>query len=222
MVNGKAVDSLESWVALIEGQPEGTLNIATRSGGRNETFPILGKAAASLVPPRERPMIGANFRSRRMITHVDPIEQFENIIVTTLQVLGSLFDSDSDVSIRNLSGPPGIIRVINELSKIDIRHVIWFVCLLNINLAIINLLPIPVLDGGHIAFATLAKLREKGAAAEFDCCHSGHIHDPAFLSHDLRELFRRKALAGRPRNRKAAQIAEHSLYRTGFSTQIDG
>ena len=161
MVNGKAVDSLESWVALIEGQPEGTLNIATRNGGRNETFPILGKAAASLVPPRERPMIGANFRSRRMITHVDPIEQFENIIVTTLQVLGSLFDSDSDVSIRNLSGPPGIIRVINELSKIDIRHVIWFVCLLNINLAIINLLPIPVLDGGHIAFATLAKLRGK-------------------------------------------------------------
>ena len=161
MVNGKAVDSLESWVALIEGQPEGTLNIATRSGGRNETFPILGKAAASLVPPRERPMIGADFLSKRMITHVDPIEQFENIIVTTLQVLGSLFDRDSDVSIRNLSGPPGIIRVINELSKIDIRHVIWFVCLLNINLAIINLLPIPVLDGGHIAFATLAKLRGK-------------------------------------------------------------
>ena len=161
MVNGKAVDSLESWVALIEGQPEGTLNIATRSGDRIETFPILGKAATSLVPPRERPMIGANFRSKRMITRVDPIEQFENIIVTTLQVLGSLFDRDSDVSIRNLSGPPGIIRVINELSKIDIRHVIWFVCLLNINLAIINLLPIPVLDGGHIAFATLAKLRGK-------------------------------------------------------------
>ena len=161
MVNGKAVDSLESWVALIEGQREGTLNIATRSGDRIETLPILGKATASLVPPRERAMIGADFRSRRMITHVDPIEQFENIIVTTFQVLGSLFDRDSDVSIRNLSGPPGIIRVINELSRIDIRHVIWFVCLLNINLAIINLLPIPVLDGGHIAFATLAKLRGK-------------------------------------------------------------
>ena len=105
-------------------------------------------------------MIGADFlRSKIMITRVDPIEQFENIIVTTLQVLGSLFDRDSDVGIRNLSGPPGIIRVINDLSKIDIRHVIWFVCLLNINLAILNLLPIPVLDGGHIAFATLAKLR---------------------------------------------------------------
>ena len=160
LVNGKAVDSVESWVELIESQPEGTLSIATRSGDRIETFPIFGKAAASLVPPRERPMIGADFlRSKMMITRVDPIEQFENIIVTTLQVLGSLFDSDSDVGIRNLSGPPGIIRVINDLSRIDIRHVIWFVCLLNINLAILNLLPIPVLDGGHIAFATLAKLR---------------------------------------------------------------
>lgn len=161
MVNGKAVDSLQGWVTLIEAQPKGTLNIATRRGERIETFPIFGEAVASLVPSRERPMIGAGFRTKTMITHVDPIEQFENIIVTTFQVLGGLFHRDSDVSIRNLSGPPGIIRVINELSKIDIRHVIWFVCLLNLNLAIINLLPIPVLDGGHIAFATLAKLRGK-------------------------------------------------------------
>ena len=53
------------------------------------------------------------------------------------------------------------IRLLYFLANIDIRLVIWFTCLLNINLAILNLLPIPVLDGGHIVFATLAKLRGK-------------------------------------------------------------
>jgi regulator of sigma E protease len=51
--------------------------------------------------------------------------------------------------------------VIHQFSQIDIRLVIWFICLLNINLAILNLLPIPVLDGGHIVFAAIARLRGK-------------------------------------------------------------
>jgi regulator of sigma E protease len=37
--------------------------------------------------------------------------------------------------------------------------VLWFTILININLAIFNLLPIPVLDGGHILFATIGKIR---------------------------------------------------------------
>jgi regulator of sigma E protease len=37
--------------------------------------------------------------------------------------------------------------------------VLWFTILINVNLAIFNLMPIPVLDGGHIVFATVAKLR---------------------------------------------------------------
>ena len=220
MVNGKAVDSLESWVALIEGQPEGTLNIATRSGGRNETFPILGKAAASLVPPRERPMIGANFRSKRMITRVDPIEQFENIIVTHPsgpgKPLRSRLRCQHPQFERSSRHHPGHQRALED--RYPSRHLVR--------------LPAEY-QSGHYQPASHTRPRwgshclchsgeaaEKGAAAEFGCCHSGHIHDPAFLSHDLRELFRRKALAGRPRNRKAAQIAEHSLYRTGFSKQI--
>jgi len=42
-----------------------------------------------------------------------------------------------------------------------IRFVLNFLVVINVNLAILNLLPIPVLDGGHMAFATIAKLRGK-------------------------------------------------------------
>ena len=160
-VNGLPVTSLQNWISAINNQPNGTLSISVTSDGESEIVPILGTAKAYLTPSLERPMIGAEFRSRQMIVHLDPLRQFRGIVSTTFQVLGSLISTKSDISIRHLSGPPGIIRVINQLSKIDIRHVLWFICLLNINLAIINLLPIPVLDGGHIAFATLAKLRGK-------------------------------------------------------------
>ena len=50
LVNGKAVDSLESWVELIESQPEGTLSIATRSGDRIETFPYSEKRPPASSP----------------------------------------------------------------------------------------------------------------------------------------------------------------------------
>ena len=49
----------------------------------------------------------------------------------------------------------------------DIRYVIWITILVNINLAVFNLLPIPVLDGGHMLFATLGKLRGRALPNEF-------------------------------------------------------
>ncbi|MBQ8722725.1 MAG: site-2 protease family protein, partial [Opitutales bacterium] len=47
-----------------------------------------------------------------------------------------------------------------ELS-FDLRRVIMLTILININLAFLNLLPVPVLDGGHILFATIERIRRK-------------------------------------------------------------
>ena len=158
-VSRSSYTSLASWVELVNESPEGTLSLIIERENETKHFAILGTASASLISPQKRPMIGAQLGGRQMTIYLNPIEQFTEIIQTTLQVLGSLVSTNSDIGFRNLSGPPGIIRAIDQLSKIDIRLVLWFVCLLNINLAILNLLPIPVLDGGHIAFATLAKIR---------------------------------------------------------------
>ena len=65
------------------------------------------------------------------------------------------------MGIRNLSGPVGISYTLYVISQIGILEVLSIVVLINVNLAILNLLPIPVLDGGHMAFATISKLRGK-------------------------------------------------------------
>ena len=56
----------------------------------------------------------------------------------------------SDIGLSDLSGPLGISRIYWDASQAGIRFVLWIAILVNVNLAIFNLLPIPVLDGGAI------------------------------------------------------------------------
>jgi regulator of sigma E protease len=53
------------------------------------------------------------------------------------------------VGISDLSGPVGILAMLGAMVKTDYRLALNFLVLLNVNLAILNMLPIPVLDGGH-------------------------------------------------------------------------
>jgi regulator of sigma E protease len=78
-----------------------------------------------------------------------------------------LINPQSDIGVSKLSGPLGIIRIFNATAQSDIRLVLWFTILINVNLAILNLLPVPVLDGGHILFATIERLRSKALPADF-------------------------------------------------------
>ena len=60
-----------------------------------------------------------------------------------------------------MSGPVGIIHGLNVMARRGWVDLIWFVALINVNLALFNLLPIPVLDGGHMLFATISKLLKR-------------------------------------------------------------
>lgn len=60
-----------------------------------------------------------------------------------------------------VSGPVGIAILTGEVAKLGIGHVLQFAAMLSINLAIINILPIPALDGGRIAFLALEAVRRK-------------------------------------------------------------
>jgi regulator of sigma E protease len=53
------------------------------------------------------------------------------------------------------------------LAKEGLPFALWFTILVNVNLAVLNLLPIPVLDGGHILFATIGRLRGRALPIDF-------------------------------------------------------
>ncbi|MGX8716523.1 MAG: site-2 protease family protein [bacterium] len=102
--------------------------------------------------------LGVFFAQPTIIIHENPIKQFKQAILSTVETLTSLANKNSDVKVQHLMGAPGIMRLLHRFSTNDFRRLLWFIVLLNINLAILNLLPIPVLDGGHILFASIEKI----------------------------------------------------------------
>jgi regulator of sigma E protease len=70
-----------------------------------------------------------------------------------------LHSKQTGVGLKDLSGPPGILMNLAAQVKNDFRLALDFMVLLNFSLALLNLLPLPVLDGGHIVMAILEKLR---------------------------------------------------------------
>jgi regulator of sigma E protease len=92
-----------------------------------------------------------------------PLRQFEDVSKLMGYTINALFHSkQTGVGVRSLSGPVGIMGGWwLEFVYGGIRRGLWLAVILNINLAIINLLPIPVLDGGHIVFAALEGIRRK-------------------------------------------------------------
>lgn len=104
---------------------------------------------------------GMVFRDDRVLVHIAPWEQIWSKVTGTARTLYSLVNRNSDVNIGHMTGPIGIARVFHMASQIDIRYVISFTVLINVSLAMFNLLPLPVLDGGHMVLATLTKLRGK-------------------------------------------------------------
>ena len=78
----------------------------------------------------------------------------------TFATLGALVHSrQTGVGVKDLSGPPGILLMLSAEVKADFRLGLKFMVLLNISLALLNLLPLPVLDGGHIVMAVVEKVR---------------------------------------------------------------
>ena len=96
------------------------------------------------------------FKTERVHDH--PVKQILQFANTMHRTLHALIHRDSDVKVRNMSGPVGIVHGLTYMARSGLIELIWFLALINVNLAIFNLLPIPVLDGGHIMFATISKI----------------------------------------------------------------
>jgi regulator of sigma E protease len=79
----------------------------------------------------------------------------ETVSVTRLVVVGLVRLAQGRLSLRTLSGPITIYRVAGEEGRKGADYFIFAMAVISINLGLFNLLPIPVLDGGHLLFLTL-------------------------------------------------------------------
>ncbi|VVM05672.1 regulator of sigma E protease [Methylacidimicrobium cyclopophantes] len=86
------------------------------------------------------------------IAHPNPVEQILVSVRAMTSTVAAMLSPRSDIKPQHLSGPVGIMRLYYLLfqSPYGWRLALWFSVLFNVNVALLNLLPIPVLDGGHI------------------------------------------------------------------------
>lgn len=136
------------------------LKIARESGETTITVP-------ADRPKDTPPLLGAAYRTTFGLKHTNPFQQITNQVAMTWRTLWSLLHPKSDIGISKLSGPIGIGKIYWDASEAGIRYVLWIAILVNVNLAIFNLLPIPVLDGGHMLFATIGRLRGRALPTNF-------------------------------------------------------
>ncbi len=117
-----------------------------------------------LSPPDLGPKLGLVFTgvplSNEGIVHPGPIEQVGETLRTMWVTITSVIAPDSSIGVGHLSGPVGIATLQYQLLQMDDgwRRILAFMVLFNVNLAVLNMMPFPVLDGGHITLAILEKL----------------------------------------------------------------
>ena len=135
-----------------------------------------GKELSFSLTPRTpeggtEPGLGIDFDARGVTTleYPNPIALVVASASTIWDTIAAIVSPSSDIKPQHLSGPVGIMRIYYLLfeSADGWRLVLWFSVILNVNLAVMNLLPLPVLDGGHILLGAIEGVRRRPLSKKF-------------------------------------------------------
>ncbi len=89
-------------------------------------------------------------------------EAAKQVVYRTKMIFFALYQMIcGKISPREMAGPVGIFQITGKAAQMGFIYLLDLMALLSINLAVINLFPIPVLDGGHLLFLALEKMRGK-------------------------------------------------------------
>jgi len=132
------------------------ITLGIRRGELNVSLPMS-------LPPKDRQHLftGAEFVRGFRLVYQTPWDQVAQFVGSSFRTLWSLVSPRGDLGLGNLSGFVAIGGGFWDAAKSDwpFRFGLWFAVMVNVSLAIFNLMPIPVLDGGQMVFATIARLR---------------------------------------------------------------
>jgi regulator of sigma E protease len=117
-------------------------------------------------PANSGPSLGiTGWRGDTSLTmlHPGPLEQIHDSAMQIFNTLDALFKPRGDIGMQQLGGAVMIGRVYYSLLQDEQgwRRVLWFSVILNVNLALLNMLPLPVLDGGHILLSLIEAVRRR-------------------------------------------------------------
>lgn len=167
---GAGLEARESLKNLIENSPKHSLNLKIQRGDETLSLEVTpeqredgkGKIGVQLAPNGEV----VRKRTHNLFEAFSrAADEYQRVVFLTIQGFGQLFSNFRETA-RQVSGPVAIVAVGANIARSDAAALFQFAALISINLAIINILPLPALDGGQLAFLLIEGVRGKPLPTE--------------------------------------------------------
>jgi regulator of sigma E protease len=168
-INNNDVSTWEEMAELIRQSKGGSLVISIKRAEGVRTLyiePVLKPGKNLFGEEIERYIVGITASGDVFTKKLNPIQAFSESLSHTYKVSKLMFVGigkllQGSISADNLGGPIMIAQMAGDQAKEGIENLLYFIAFISINLAILNFLPIPVLDGGHLLFFTIEAIRGK-------------------------------------------------------------
>jgi regulator of sigma E protease len=172
-IDGEPVLRWEQVQRAVALYPNKRLMVTLERGDELLTVPVTVRGVETPDRFGNKSTVGMlGVASREVDRKTEPVGPLEAVVLaaqqcaemTSLMVTGIVQIVTGDRSVKELGGPVKIAKFSGEQLSLGWPQFVWFAALISLNLAFINLLPIPALDGGHLAFYAAEAIRRKPAS----------------------------------------------------------
>ncbi|NLD19762.1 MAG: RIP metalloprotease RseP [Clostridiales bacterium] len=167
-VDGREVDEWNDIITYVGESEKDTAEITVLRNGMEMT--LVSDLEFDKQANRNKIGITAASEHNPGYAAVAGVKNTWNMTVMMYDIIKQLFTGD--VSVKELSGPVGIVYAVNDSAKAGVIYVVYLAALLSLNLAIMNMLPLPALDGGRLLFLIIRKITGKRVTDEME----GKVH----------------------------------------------
>jgi len=166
-IGGERIADWTEFVKVVEASPGRPLPVELQRAGRTVAVTVTPRSEGGVGKIGVAPSQTAEVVHRPMGAGEAVVYGFRetwNYTALIGGLLGKLFTGEE--SLRSLGGPLTIGQVSGEAARLGLETFLGFMAILSVNLAVLNLLPIPVLDGGHLLFLTIEAVRGRALSLE--------------------------------------------------------
>ena len=167
-LNGEKIYSPDTIEYAQTNRPIKPMTLTVRRG--NDQFDKTLLPEVPQEPTNSDPMLGImtwQEGTNTALEHPTPLDQIQSSVNQIFATIQAISSPRSHIGVQQLGGAVMIVRVYSNLFQDENgwRRVLWFSVLLNVNLALLNMLPLPVLDGGHIVLSLIEFMRRRPISA---------------------------------------------------------